>query len=41
MLSDFIQLQNSARKLYTKDYYFSNSKLFFYNFFTAETEIKS
>jgi hypothetical protein len=28
MLSDFIQVLNSSRKFYTKDYYFSNSKLF-------------
>jgi hypothetical protein len=41
MLSDFIHVLNSAREVYTKKYYFSNSKLFFYNFFTAEKEIKS
>jgi hypothetical protein len=40
MLSDFMQVLNSARDIYTKNYYFSNSKLFFYNFFTTETEIK-
>jgi hypothetical protein len=28
MLSDFIQELNSARDVYTKNYYFSNSKLF-------------
>jgi hypothetical protein len=27
MLSDFIQILNSARDVYTKNYYFSNSKL--------------
>jgi hypothetical protein len=41
MLYDFIHVLNSAREVYTKKYYFSNSKLFFYNFFTAEKEIKS
>jgi hypothetical protein len=39
MLSDFMHVLNSARDIYTKNYYFSNSKL--YNFFTAEIEIKS
>jgi hypothetical protein len=33
--------RHSARKAYTKNHYFSDSKLFFYNFFTIETEIKS
>jgi hypothetical protein len=28
MLSNFIQVLNSARDVYTKDYYFSNPKLF-------------
>jgi hypothetical protein len=28
MLSDFMQVLNSARDIYTKNYYFSNSKLF-------------
>jgi hypothetical protein len=28
MLSDFIQVLNSARDSYTKNHYFSNSKLF-------------
>jgi hypothetical protein len=28
MLSDFIQVLNSARELYTKNQYFSNHKLF-------------
>jgi hypothetical protein len=28
MLSDFMQVLNSARDMYTKNYYFSNSKLF-------------
>jgi hypothetical protein len=28
MLSDFIQVLNSARDVYTKNHYFSNSKLF-------------
>jgi hypothetical protein len=28
MLSDFILVLNSAREVYTKNYYFSNSKLF-------------
>jgi hypothetical protein len=28
MLSNFIQVLNSAREVYTKNYYFSNSKLF-------------
>jgi hypothetical protein len=28
MLSDFVQVLNSARDIYTKNYYFSNSKLF-------------
>jgi hypothetical protein len=28
MFSDFIQVLNSAREVYTKNYYFSNSKLF-------------
>jgi hypothetical protein len=28
MLSDFIQVLHSSRKVYTKNYYFSNSKLF-------------
>jgi hypothetical protein len=28
MLSDFKQVINSARDIYTKNYYFSNSKLF-------------
>jgi hypothetical protein len=28
MLSDFIQVLNSAREFYTKDKYFSNPKLF-------------
>jgi hypothetical protein len=28
MLSDFIQELNSARDIYTKNYYFFNSKLF-------------
>jgi hypothetical protein len=28
MLYDFIQVLNSARKVYTKNYYFSSSKLF-------------
>jgi hypothetical protein len=28
MLSDFIQVLNTARDIYTKNYYFSNSKLF-------------
>jgi hypothetical protein len=28
MLSDFIQVLNSAREVYTNNYYFSNSKLF-------------
>jgi hypothetical protein len=28
MLSDFITIPNSAREVYTNNYYFSNSKLF-------------
>jgi hypothetical protein len=28
MFSDFIQVLNSARDVYTKNHYFSNSKLF-------------
>jgi hypothetical protein len=28
MVSDFIQVLNSAREVYTNNYYFSNSKLF-------------
>jgi hypothetical protein len=28
MLSNFIQVLNSARDVYTKNYYFSDSKLF-------------
>jgi hypothetical protein len=28
MLSDFMQVPNSARDIYNKNYYFSNSKLF-------------
>jgi 4-hydroxy-3-methylbut-2-en-1-yl diphosphate synthase IspG/GcpE len=28
MLSDFMQVLNSARDIYTKNYYFSDSKLF-------------
>jgi hypothetical protein len=28
MLSDFMQVLNSARDTYTKNHYFSNSKLF-------------
>jgi hypothetical protein len=28
MLSDFMPVLNSARDIYTKNYYFSNSKLF-------------
>jgi hypothetical protein len=28
MLSDFMQVLNSASDIYTKNYYFSNSKLF-------------
>jgi hypothetical protein len=28
MLSDFMQVLNSSRDIYTKNYYFSNSKLF-------------
>jgi 4-hydroxy-3-methylbut-2-en-1-yl diphosphate synthase IspG/GcpE len=28
MLSDFMQVLNSARDIYTKNYHFSNSKLF-------------
>jgi hypothetical protein len=28
MLSDFMQVLNSARDIYTKNYYFSNSKFF-------------
>jgi hypothetical protein len=28
MLSDFIHVLNSARDVYTKNHYFSNSKLF-------------
>jgi hypothetical protein len=28
MISDFIQVLNSSRKVYTKNHYFSNLKLF-------------
>jgi hypothetical protein len=29
MFSDFIQVLNSSRDVYTKNHYFSNSKLFY------------
>jgi hypothetical protein len=41
MLSNFIQVLNSARDVYTKNYYFFYAYLIYYNFFTTEIEIKS